>query len=128
MPKSSRQPDPLRGDRKPSPKMPTKARELSPLTFLYHAAYKGLIVVEPDGDDLRYDTIIDNGPRLSCIQVKSSGTEISPGRYHVNCARRLGLVAIPYEKRRSPTTSPSTSTVKTSGSSSPSAPSPAASP
>jgi len=99
MPKSKRPHRPAPGAHKPAPELSTKARgELSQLTFLYRAAHKGFMVSEPYGDNLRYDAIVDNGHRLSRIQVKSSGKEISPGRYHVNCGRRLGLGAVPYEK------------------------------
>jgi len=99
MSKSKHSHSPARGARKLAPEMSTKTRgELSQLTFLYRAAHQGLMVSEPYGDNLRYDAIVDNGHRLRRVQIKSSGKEISPGRYHVNCGRRLGLSAVPYTR------------------------------
>jgi hypothetical protein len=46
--------------------------ELSELAFFYKAASLGFGVAKPWGDSERYDFILDSGPRLWRVQVKSA--------------------------------------------------------
>lgn len=48
--------------------------ELAELEFYVQAYGRGMVVSKPFGDNAKYDFIVDNGGRLSRVQVKSVGS------------------------------------------------------
>jgi len=74
----------------------TKRRgELSELAFVFKAASLGFHVSKPYGDSERYDFILDAGPRLWRIQIKST-TTLMCGLYRINSHRRTNHGVVPY--------------------------------
>jgi hypothetical protein len=75
----------------------TKRRgELSELAFIFKAVSLGFHVSKPYGDSERYDFILDAGPRLWRVQIKSTTTMIC-GLYRINAYRRTNHGAVPYQ-------------------------------
>ena len=75
----------------------TKRRgELSELAFVFKAASLGFHVSKPYGDSERYDFILDAGPRLWRIQIKST-TTLMCGLYRINSHRRTSYGTVPYQ-------------------------------
>src|SRR5882762_12038626 len=74
----------------------TKRRgELSELAFIFKATSLGFHVSKPYGDSERYDFILDAGPRLWRIQIKST-TTLMCGLYRINSHRRTNHGVVPY--------------------------------
>ena len=84
---------------KPARRPETKRRgEEAEIAFLQRANSQGLRVSKPYGDSDRYDFIIDNGTHRLRIQVKSTGTLVAGGKYHLNAGRCLNFVTVAYLK------------------------------
>ena len=100
--RTSRRPKPVRAKTVPAKtaqeyELTTKRRgELSELAFIFKATSLGFHVSKPYGDSERYDFILDAGPRLLRIQIKSTTTMLC-GLYRINAHRRTNNGAIPYQ-------------------------------
>jgi hypothetical protein len=72
--------------------------EISEAAFLHKAVSLGLKVTKPWGDSERYDFVVDSGPRLWRVQIKSTsalhagGYQIQP-IHHVYGERKLAYTA-----------------------------------
>ncbi len=62
--------------------------ELGELLFACNAALRGLGVSWPHGASERYDCLIDNGRRISRVQVKVVGRAYAKNAYSVGCGRQ----------------------------------------
>ena len=83
----------------PNPPTPKARGEAVELLFMARAALLGCTVLKPMGDSAPYDVVVDNGPRMLRVQVKSASvldTRRSAHRYAMTAAR--GCEAkIPYD-------------------------------
>ncbi|MGA2374509.1 MAG: group I intron-associated PD-(D/E)XK endonuclease [Candidatus Sulfotelmatobacter sp.] len=70
--------------------------ELAEMMFMVKAAQKGFATAKPYGDSRRYDFILDVGPRLWRVQVKSSSAK-QYGSYMVNLQRNANGEVVPYD-------------------------------
>ena len=78
-------------------KLSSKERgELAEMMFMVKAAKMGMATAKPYGDSRRYDFIVDVGPRLWKVQVKSSNA-LQYGSYMINLQRNANGETIPYD-------------------------------
>ena len=70
--------------------------ELAEMMFMVKAAKMGMATAKPYGDSRRYDFIVDVGPRLWKVQVKSSSA-LQYGSYMINLQRNANGETIPYD-------------------------------
>jgi hypothetical protein len=79
--------------------------ELGELLFACNAAVRGLGVSWPHGASERYDCLIDNGRRISRVQIKVVGRAYAKNAYSVSCgrlaytARGVPRKSIPYSTK-----------------------------
>jgi hypothetical protein len=87
-------------ERARSVRSPKARGELAEARFLAKAMDLGLVVSKPFGDSARYDFVVDDGGRLSRVQVKSAWVPAHHGGYQFGAspAQLQGQRARPYRR------------------------------
>jgi PD-(D/E)XK endonuclease len=69
--------------------------DLGEAAFVYKAMSVGLVVAKPNGQNHRYDFMVDGGKGLWRVQVKAS-SHLIWGSYHASISRRKNGIKVAY--------------------------------